>query len=106
TLEELRTSIRERLAAARRAGAQAQLRQKTTEQLARLVDEPIPDALVNHEMQHRAQDIAIRLQAQGIDPQQWLEMTGTSNEELTAELREAADTAVRVDLALRAVADA
>lgn len=106
TIEELRSSIRERTAAARRAEAQAQLRQKTTEQLARLVDDDIPDALVNHEMQHRAQDMAIRLQAQGIDPQQWLEMTGTSNEQFTAELREAADTAVRVDLALRAVADA
>src|SRR5690606_14172583 len=75
-------------------------------ELAKLVDDDVPEALVNHEMQHRAQDLALRLRAQGIDPEQWLAMTGTTNEELTAELREAADTAVRVDLALRAIADA
>lgn len=106
TIEELRASIRERSLAVRRAQAQAQLREKTAAELAKLVDDDVPEALVNHEMQHRAQDLALRLRAQGIDPEQWLAMSGTTNEELTAELREAADTAVRVDLALRAIADA
>jgi trigger factor len=105
-IEALRDSIRERSLTVRRAQAQAQLREKTAGELARLVDAEIPPALVNAEMQHRAQDIAMRLQAQGMDPEQWLAMSGTTNEEFTAELRGTADTAVRVDLALRAVADA
>ena len=53
-----------------------------------------------------AQDLALRLQAQGLTPEQWLAITGKSSEELTAELREAAETSAKVDLALRAVADA
>ena len=57
-------------------------------------------------MQHRAQDLALRLQAQGVDPEQWLAASGTTNEQFTSELKEAAQTAVKVDLALRAVADA
>ncbi|HYZ98646.1 MAG TPA: trigger factor [Acidimicrobiales bacterium] len=106
TIDELRSSIRERSQAVRRAQAQAQVRQRTGEALARLVEEEPPEPLVAHEMQHRAQDLALRLQAQGVDPEQWLAASGTSSEQLSAELKEAATTAVKVDLALRAVADA
>jgi trigger factor len=106
TIDELRQSIRDRALVVRQAQAQAQLRQATGEALAKLVEDAPPEPLVNHEMQHRAQDLALRLQAQGIDPEQWLAASGTTNEQFTAELKEAAQTAVRVDLALRAVADA
>jgi trigger factor len=106
TIDELRASIRNRSLAVRQAQAQAQLRQSTGEALAKLVEDEAPEALVAHEMQHRAQDLALRLQAQGISPEQWLAMSGTSNEEFTGELKDAAQTAVKVDLALRAVADA
>jgi trigger factor len=106
TIDALRRSIHDRSLVVRQAQAQAQLRQATGEALAKLVEDEAPQPLVNHEMQHRAQDLALRLQAQGLDPEQWLAASGTSNEEFTAELKEAAQTAVRVDLALRAVADA
>src|SRR5918994_552054 len=106
SIDELRASICNRSLAVRQAQAQAQLRQSTGEALAKLVEVEAPGALIAHEMQHRAQDLALRLQAQGISPEQWLAMSGTSNEEFTGELKEAAQTAVKVDLALRAVADA
>jgi trigger factor len=106
TIDELRASIRERSTLVRKARAQAELRQKTGEALAKLVTEELPEPLINHEVQHRAQDFAMRLQAQGLTPEQWFAMSGTDSDQLTAELKEAADTAVRVDLALRAVADA
>jgi trigger factor len=106
TIDALRQSIRDRSLVVRQAQAQAQLRQATGEALAKLVEDDPPEPLVNHEMQHRAQDLALRLQAQGVDPEQWLAASGTTNEQFTAELREAAQTAVKVDLALRAVADA
>jgi trigger factor len=106
TIDDLRRSIRDRALVVRQAQAQAQLRQATGDALARLVEDEPPEPLVNHEMQHRAQDLALRLQAQGVDPEQWLAASGTTNEQFTSELREAAQTAVKVDLALRAVADA
>ena len=106
TIDELRQSIRDRALVVRQAQAQAQLRQATGEALAKLVEDEPPEPLVNHEMQHRAQDLALRLQAQGLDPEQWLAASGTTNEQFTSELKEAAQTAVKVDLALRAVADA
>jgi trigger factor len=106
TIDELRASIRERSTVLRKAQAQVQLRQKTTEALAKLVSDDIPESLVAHEVQHRAQDFALRLQAQGMTLEQWMEMSGTDSDTLTEELKEAADMAVRVDLGLRAVADA
>jgi trigger factor len=106
TLDELRTSIRDRAAVVRRAQSQMALREGTGEALARLVEDEVPDPLVNHELNHRAQDLALRLQAQGLTAEQWMAITGKSSDEVTAELREAALVSAKVDLALRAVADA
>ena len=41
------------------------VQQKTAEALAELVDDEVPEALVNAEMQQRLEDLAMRLQAQG-----------------------------------------
>jgi trigger factor len=106
TIDELRQSIRDRGTLVRKAQAQSALREGTGQALAKLVEDDVPEALVTHEMNHRAQDLALRLQAQGLTPEQWLAITGKSSEDLTAELREAAETSAKVDLALRAVADA
>jgi trigger factor len=106
TLDELRASIRERGTDLRRAQAQSALREATGSALAKLVEDDVPEALVSHELSHRAQDLAMRLQAQGLTADQWLAITGKSSEEMTAELRRGAEVAAKVDLALRAVAEA
>ena len=106
TVDELRASLQERGSRVRRAQAQGALREATGAALARLVEEEVPEALVGQELNNRAQELAMRLQAQGLTAEQWLAITGKSSEDLTAELREAAETSAKVDLALRAVADA
>jgi trigger factor len=105
TIAELRDSIRERSLLLRKAQAQANLREKTGEALAKLVEEEIPQVLIDGEVQNRLQDFALRLQAQGLTPDQYFAMTGTSPEDFTNGLRSTAEDAVKVDLALRAVAD-
>jgi trigger factor len=66
----------------------------------------VPEALVSSEMQNRIQDMAMRLQAQGIQLDQFLAMTGQSQTSFVEGLRDTAQQAVLVDLALRAVAEA
>jgi trigger factor len=90
----------------RKAQAQGALREKVGEALAELVDIEVPEPLVSSEMQNRLQDLAMRLSAQGLSLEQWLTATGQPAEEITAEMRATATQAVKVDLALRAVADA
>jgi trigger factor len=48
----------------------------------------------------------MRLDAQGMDIEQYMMATGSDRDQLFADLRESADVAARVDLALRAVAEA
>jgi trigger factor len=106
TVAELRASLAERMTRVRKAQAQMALREKVGGALAALVTDEIPEAMVNQEMQDRLQDLAIRLQAQGMPLEQYLAMTGTEPESFSQELRDSALEAVKIDLALRAVAEA
>lgn len=104
TVEELEADLRNRMAEVRRAQGASQLQEKVGQALAALVDIELPESLVNMELNNRLQDLAMRLQAQGMQLEQYLMMTGRSQEQLVDELREAAETSSRVDLGLRAVA--
>ncbi|MFP4513105.1 MAG: trigger factor [Acidimicrobiales bacterium] len=106
TLDELRADIRNRLVETRASQAQSAIREKTAAAVAELVDLEPPEALVSSEMQNRVQDMAMRLQAQGIELDQFLAMTGQTQESFVEGLRDTASQAVLVDLALRAVAEA
>ncbi len=106
TLDALRANLVDRMLRVRRAQAQMALRENVGEALAALVTEDVPEALVATEMQDRLQDLALRVQAQGMRLEQYLAMTGTDPEQFSAELRQGAEQGVKVDLALRAVAEA
>jgi trigger factor len=106
TLDELRADLKVRLSRVRRVQAQMNFREKTGECLAELVEEDMPEALIDKEVSERLNDLAMRLQAQGMTLEDWVAQSGRSADEIVAELRETAAQAVRVDLALRAVAEA
>ncbi|MDP1819766.1 MAG: trigger factor [Acidimicrobiales bacterium] len=106
TVDELRASLAERMTRARKAQAQMALREKVGEALADLVTIELPEPMIAQEMQDRLQDLAMRIQAQGIRLEQYLAMSGTDPEQFSEELRQTATSGVKVDLALRAVADA
>jgi len=106
TVEALRADLADRMLRVRKAQAEMALREKVAEALAELVTDELPEALVAQEMQDRLQDLALRLQAQGIQLEQYLAMTGTDPEQFSQELRDTATQSVKVDLALRAVAAA
>jgi trigger factor len=104
TVEELEHDLRTRMVEVRNAQVAHELQEKVGQALAGLVELELPEALVSMELNNRLQDLAMRLQAQGLQLQQYLMMTGRTQEQLVDELREAAETSSRVDLGLRAVA--
>ena len=106
TLDELREDLAKRMTAVRRMQAQMSVRDKVGDALAELVEADPPEALVNHEMQQRLQDFAMRLQAQGMTLDQWLDGSGQDSGEFVENLREVSTKAAKFDLALRAVAEA
>ena len=107
TLDELREDLRKRAATTRVVMAQMGLRNNAAQAAGELIDaEDVPEAMVNAEMEHRLQDLLLRLQAQGMDFENYLAATGQEQETVVAELREAALLASRADLALRGIAEA
>ena len=104
TVDELREDTRKRLAESREGQTRISVRARIGVELAKLIDEDVPEALVSNEMQNRLQNLAYQLQGRGIGLEDYLNITGRDGDSFTAELKEAADEAVRVDLALRAVA--
>jgi trigger factor len=106
TVEEWRNSVRERLSDIRLGQARQMLVERASTALADLVDDEPPEALVNAELRQRAEAFVMQLQSQGIALEQYLAATGQDQVALMEGLKDAAARAVKVDLALRAVADA
>ncbi|WP_426572159.1 trigger factor [Aquihabitans sp. McL0605] len=104
TIDELRADLETRFGMVKKVQASMAVQQKTAEALADLVTDEVPEALVSQEMQQRLEDLAMRLQAQGVGIEQYLAQTGQDQEAFVGELRESAAQGVKVDLALRAVA--
>ena len=107
TVEELRNDLAERISRIKVVQAQMALRESSLGALAELVDEEaIPPVLVDAEVNERLHDLGHRLEGQKVSLEQFLAVTGQTSDGLIASLREDAARAVKIDLALRAVAKA
>jgi trigger factor len=106
TVAELEGDIRNRVSLIKKFQAQMALRNNVVDALVQLVEQDMPEALIGGEMERRLHNLAHRLAQQQVTMAQYLEGSGTTQEQLIEELRTEATTAVKADLALRAVADA
>ena len=105
TVEDLRSDMADRMNTMRTQEANMAVQQNTAEALAGLVTDEIPESMIENEINARIQDLVQRLQQQGMDVGAYLDAVGQTAETLAAEFREPAEQAVKVDLALRSVAD-
>ena len=105
TVEDLRADMADRMNTMRIQQANMAVQQNTAEALAALVTDEIPESMIENEINARIQDLVQRLQQQWMDVGAYLEAVGQTAETLAAEFREPAEQAVKVDLALRSVAD-
>lgn len=104
-IDELRADYRTRMEQTRISQAQTARQNNLAEKVAELVDdELVPDALVDGETENRIQDMAMRLQAQGIEFEQYMQLTGQDPQAMMGELRTQAQVTAKLDLALRAIA--
>ena len=106
TVAAWRASIAERIGGQKLTQARNLLVERTTSALAELVDTPAPDSMVSGDLQSRVQNTVQQFQAQGISIDQWLSATGQSADSFIEALKQQSVKAVKVDLALRAVAAA
>ena len=106
TADELLADLRGRIDAMKRSQAGMLVRDRTAQAVADLVEVDIPESLVEAEIDGRIRDMAMRLHSQGLEFEQYLEAVGTDISALRGEYRESAEVSARVDLGLRAVAEA
>ncbi len=106
TVDELRADIGERLASMKMSMARRTADFKIAEALAELVTQEVPEVMVTDEINGRLQELFGNLQQSGVDPNDYFAQTGQDIDQLRAELAGSAENAVKVDLALRAIAAA
>ena len=105
TLDELRADYLDKMTRSRKMQAQAARRDKLAELIAALVeDDAVPGAMIEGELESRVQDMAMRLQAQGLSFEQYMQFTGQDTESVMEQFRAQATLAAKLDLALRSIA--
>jgi len=106
TIAELRADLSKRMTGLRTLQARLALREQAVGALAGLVQEEMPDTLVNEAARSLLLAFIRRLDSRKVSLDQYLEATGQDAEALRTQLRAEAFEQVRADLALRALADA
>lgn len=105
TLGDLRADYREKMERSRVYQGITARRNKIAEVVSALVDDDaVPDAMVAGEVENRIQDMAMRLQAQGISLEQYMQLSGQDQESMMSELQESGRSTAKLDLALRSIA--
>jgi trigger factor len=106
TLEELRADLRERLTRVKRVEQVYAARDKALEQLVAGADVPAPDGVVREEVEHRKEAMTDQLERIGASLEEYLEVEEKTEEQIDAELTDAATQGVKIQLVLDALADA
>jgi trigger factor len=106
SLDELREDVAQRLRRVRKLEQLYAARDKALEALVEASDVPAPEGVVKADVEGRKESMTDQLERMGATLEEYLESEGKSEAELDAEIRTAAEGAVRVQLVLDAFADA
>jgi trigger factor len=106
TIDEWKSALRARYEEMRMNQMRRTVVDRLTDELEKLVDIDAPEAMVNNDLQARVQNTLQQFQSQGIALDQWLSATGQDADSFIAGMKTQSEKAVKVDLALRAVAEA
>ncbi|WP_055552864.1 trigger factor [Streptomyces sp. NBRC 110028] len=101
TLEELRADSRKRLEQSKKYDQATQAQEKVLDALLELVEVPIPEKLLEDEIQTRKHNLEHhQLGQMGMNLESYLELQGKTAEEFDAELKEQAEKGIRTQFVL------
>jgi trigger factor len=104
TIEELRADIRERSSSQKRLEQGGEARDKVLEALLAQLEIPLPQGFLDEEVRFRKQAIANQLSESGLSLEHYLEHEGQTKEEFEAEIVERAQSGMRAQFLLDAIA--
>jgi trigger factor len=106
TLDELRGDLRERLTRVKKVEQLYAARDKALTEIVKLSAVPAPEGVVRDEVEQRKQSMAEELERVGASLEEYLKSEEKTEEQIDAELAEAATEGVKIQLVLDALADA
>jgi trigger factor len=106
TLEELRGNLRERLTRVKKVEQLYAARDKALTEIVKRSAVPAPEGVVRDEVEQRKQSMSEELERVGASLAEYLESEEKTEEQIDAELAEAASEGVKIQLVLDALADA
>ncbi|MDF2945513.1 MAG: tig [Bacillales bacterium] len=106
TLEQLRTSVREKLEGSKKHEAEHALHDSLVDQATANAEIDVPEAMIETEIERMVKEFDQRLSAQGMNLELYYQYTGSTEETLQTSMRPEAESRVRVNLVLEAIADA
>ena len=106
TMEDLRREVEERLKQAAGEAAERQAKEDVLGLLSENAEIDLPPIMIEQRVDSMVQNMVERLQAQGLEMQQYLEYTNQTAQDLRESYREQAEKSVRSELVLEAVAKA
>lgn len=104
TIGELRASTRRQLEAVRKAGQAGQARQRLLDALVSELEIPLPEKVVEAEVEQRRHNIADQLSRAGLTMQAYLESANTTQAKLEQDFRADAERSVKAGFILDKVA--
>jgi trigger factor len=105
TVGELRASTRKQMEAMRRAGQAGQARDRALEALEQLIEMPLPEAVVEHEIEHRRQTLADELERAGLTMEDYAEGRSTTAADVEKEITDEARRTVKARFILDKLAE-
>lgn len=105
TFEEYKDSIRERLTKELENQERIETENKLVEKVVELSEVEIPEGMIETQVENELNDFGYRLQMQGLDLEQYLQLTGSDVEGMKDQFRPMAEKRVNSDLVLEAIAE-
>jgi len=106
TLDEYKASIKAEITKEVEANADVEEENKIVESVVEAAELEIPNGMIESQLDNEVREFTQSLQMQGLAIEQYYQFTGTSEENLREQMREAAITRVKGDLVLEAIAKA
>ena len=106
TMEEFRGAVRGQLEETLRQRVEAEFRGRVLDEVAGRSEVEVPDVMVDEKAEEMADSFERTVRSQGIDPEQYYQLAGSSREEVKERVRDDAADTVKKELVLEAVAAA
>ncbi len=105
SLDELKKDVEEKIAEGKKKNQEQEVEKQVMDQLIEKVDVKIPGAVIKRQTDMMIRDFDMQLRYQGLELKKYLEMTGSTEDDLREQMKEDAEKRVKTQLALEKIAE-